>query len=231
VAAAHQQVALRMPESVDDVAITLSGGVGQLVYRHAQTGTWPATTAFGDLGIDLARRLAESPFWRPHLARFVPTALGRATVYGLLRHSTQVSGSTVYLRDPACLPLSDLILLGTLTPASSPADIERLVGLALRTNSGGCLRIEWDGDPRPPVRDLAERIGQALSRQAAPVGVPLVFLMRENLGKVFGQYLTGWGTLPGRVVVIDEIDPRDVQFAHIGAAGENVIPVSFYGMN
>ena len=131
-AAAHEQVALAMPPSAGDVAITLSGGVGQLVYRHQQAGTWPTTTAFGDLGIDLARRLAESPFWRGHLRRFVPTALGRATVYGLLRHSSQVSGATIYLPDPACLPLADLLLLGTLTPASSEADIERLVGLALR---------------------------------------------------------------------------------------------------
>ena len=55
--------------------------------------------------------------------------------------------------------------------------------------------------------------------------------MRENLGKVFGHYLTAWGSRPWRVVVIDELDPRDVQFAHLGAAGEKVIPVSFYGMN
>ncbi len=48
---------------------------------------------------------------------------------------------------------------------------------------------------------------------------------------MFGQYLTAWGKLPWRVVVIDEIEPRNAQFAHVGAAGENVIPVSFYGMN
>ena len=230
-AAAHQQAPLDMLEPAGDVAITLSGGVGQLVYRHAQAGDWPTTTAFGDLGVDLARRMAESPFWRQHLDRFVPAALGRATVYGLLRHSTQVSGATVYLPDPACLPLADLILLGTLTPASSDADVDRMVGLARRASSGGCIRIEWEGVTRPPVRELAERIGRSLGRQAAPGGVPLVFFMRENLGKVFGNYLTAWGTAPWRVVVIDEIDPRDVQFAHIGAAGEQVIPVSFYGMN
>ncbi len=129
VALACQQVPLEMPESTGERAITLSGGVGQLVYRHLETGAWPATTAFGDLGIDLARRIVASPFWEAHLKRFVPTALGRATVYGLLRHSTQVSGSTVYLPDPECLPLSDLLLLGVLTPASSDADIDRLISL------------------------------------------------------------------------------------------------------
>ncbi len=137
VASLHEQVPLEMPDAGGDVAITLSGGVGQLVYRHLQTGTWPATTAFGDLGVDLARRLAESDFWQKHLRRFVPTAQGRATVYGLLRHSTQVSGATVYLPDPACLPLGDLILLGRLAPSSSEADIDRLVGLALRAQPGG----------------------------------------------------------------------------------------------
>ena len=42
---------------------------------------------------------------RPTSVTFSPPALGRATVYGLLLHATQISGSTLFLPDPAILPL------------------------------------------------------------------------------------------------------------------------------
>jgi ethanolamine utilization protein EutA len=113
VAALHIQSPFHPGPETNNFAVTLSGGVGQLAYRGLKSNTWPTTTAYGDLGIDLARQLVERPFWRDHLTRFTPTALGRATLFGLLRHNTQVSGSTVYLKDPSVLPLSDLAIIGT----------------------------------------------------------------------------------------------------------------------
>src|SRR5262249_3149754 len=41
--------------------ITLSGGVGELAYRQTRGEPLPGTTEFGDLGIDLARRICQSP--------------------------------------------------------------------------------------------------------------------------------------------------------------------------
>jgi ethanolamine utilization protein EutA (predicted chaperonin) len=55
--------------------------------------------------------------------------------------------------------------------------------------------------------------------------------MRENLGKVLGQLITNWGRSPAALVVIDEIDARDTQFASIGRLQQGVLPVSFYGMS
>jgi ethanolamine utilization protein EutA len=227
----HQQAPLESPPQTADLAITLSGGVGQLVYAAQQGAGWPSTTAFGDLGIDLAQRMAETPFWNSHLRAFQPTALGRATVYGLLRYNTQVSGSTIYLSDPRLLPLPDLIILGTVGANSSPAEIGRLVALAAQVPAGACLRVELDRNSLDDVRKLAARIQQALLDRLVTSPLPLVLLMRENLGKVFGQYATRWGTSPTPLIVVDELDRRDGQFAHLGPLRDGVVAVSIYGMN
>ena len=198
-----------MPPTSADLAITLSGGVGQLVYAAQQGAGWPATTAFGDLGIDLARRISEMPFWKGHLQAFQPTVLGRATVYGLLRYNTQVSGSTIYLSDPRLLPLPDLIVLGSVGTHSSPAEIGRLVALAVQVPACACLRVDLERNHLDDVRELAGKIHQALLDCHVVSPVPLVLLMRENLGKVFGQYATRWGTSPAPLIVVDELDRRD----------------------
>src|SRR5205823_4624723 len=43
-----------LPATDSEPVITLSGGVGELAYRHAAGESMPARTEFGDLGIDLA---------------------------------------------------------------------------------------------------------------------------------------------------------------------------------
>jgi ethanolamine utilization protein EutA len=54
-------------------------------------------------------------------------------------------------------------------------------------------------------------------------------LVKENLGKTLGHYVTAWGALPLRLVVIDEVSARDAQFLRLGRLREQVVPVSFYG--
>lgn len=229
VAAMHEQVAFRPLPDVGKPAITLSGGVGQLVYNRLNGEAWPATTAFGDLGIDLARALAERPFWQPHLCKFVPTSLGQATVFGLLRYNTQVAGSTIHLADPKLLPLADLMILGTITASSTLAEVERLLSLARGARGGACLRIELPVPALAEIRSLAGRMRQALEQQSVPDGRPLVLLVRENIGKIFGQYLCDWGRLPLKLIVLDEIEDRAAQFAHVGSPWEGIVAVSLYG--
>lgn len=54
--------------------------------------------------------------------------------------------------------------------------------------------------------------------------------MEENLGKVFGHYVTRWGALPMQILVIDELALRDAQYVHVGLPHHQVVPVSFYGL-
>jgi ethanolamine utilization protein EutA len=231
IVALHEQARIELPQPVANLAVTLSGGVGQLVYAALQGSDWPPTTAFGDLGVDLARRIVERPIWRNHLQAFQPTALGRATAYGLLRYNTQVSGSTIFLSDPKILPLPDLIILGSVAASSSPVEVERLVKLAARAPAGASLRVEFDRADADEVRRMAARIRQALVARPPTSQVPLVLLMRENLGKVLGQCVSEWGASPMPLIVVDELDRMDGQFAHLGPLGDGVVPVSIYGMN
>ena len=77
-------------------AITFSGGVGQLIYDQRRGGPPPAITQFGDLGGELAARMLQTlvAAGRAAARGLEPEGLGRATVYGLLRHRTELSGAT-----------------------------------------------------------------------------------------------------------------------------------------
>jgi ethanolamine utilization protein EutA len=231
VAALHTQSPFHPGPETNNYAITLSGGVGELAYRGLTNNTWPTTTAYGDLGIDLARQLVERPFWRDHLTRFTPIALGRATLFGLLRHNTQISGGTVYWTDPSVLPLGDLAIIGTISPLTVLDEFDRLIALVARTVNGACLRVENAACDRASLLVLAERLRQSLARQSTIHHIPLVLLVRENLGKVLGQLVTNWGRSGVKLAVIDEVDARSAQFASVGRLHDGVLPVSFHGMN
>jgi ethanolamine utilization protein EutA len=227
----HEQVPFRLPADMGDMALTLSGGVGELVYDHLQGRPWPSTTAFGDLGIDLARRLLRSPLLAPHLQRFMPATAGRATAYGLLLHSTEISGSTIYLPSPGLLPLSDLPILGSIGDNSLDAELRDLLQLVRSSSQGGCLHVRFTSAGAAAVRSLGARLAQVLRAIDFPRARPLVLLVRENLGKTLGHYVTAWGTLPLALIVIDEIAVRDAQYVQIGRPRGQVIPVSYYGLN
>ena len=74
----YEQVPFHLPRDVGSYAVTLSGGVGELVYAHLRGEPWPSTTKFGDLGIDLARRFIETSPWANQLnsKKFVPAGGG-----------------------------------------------------------------------------------------------------------------------------------------------------------
>ncbi len=125
----YRQVGFTMPRDMSDYAVTLSGGVGELVYAHLQGRSWPSTTQYGDLGIDLAQRLVERSHWADQFRAFMPASGGRATVFGLLRYNTEVSGSTLFLPQPNQLPLVDIPLFGSISPEVSDEQLDYLLAL------------------------------------------------------------------------------------------------------
>jgi ethanolamine utilization protein EutA len=227
----HTQVPFRPLDQPANCAVTVSGGVGELIYAHLGGAPWPATTHFGDLGIDLAQRLLASPRWRQRLAQHRPVTAGRATVYGLLRHSIEISGSTLFMPCPEVLPLDDVPILGIVSVSSSEERLVELLELAARCPRGGCLRVELSSTGTAEVRKIGQRLAGAIARMRFPAERPLVLLVRENLGKTLGNYVSAWGALPLRLVVIDEVPVRDAQFARLGHMRQQVVPVSFYGLS
>jgi ethanolamine utilization protein EutA len=240
IARLHEQSAFRPPPLAEKAIVTLSGGVGELVYSHVLGQPWPSTTAFGDLGIDLARRLAGVSAWTDHFRSYIPAGSGRATVYGLLQYSTQVSGNTLFLPNPGVLPLRNVPIVGSISLTSTDEDICRLLDLIRRSPKGGCLRVKLAAErgltvsgppPATTIPELGRRLGGMLEKNFLPAGHPLILVMEENLGKVLGNYVINWGRIRSNVVVIDEIKPRDARFIQIGSLRNHVVPVSFHGMN
>jgi len=214
-----------------DLAITLSGGVGQLVYvQLANAGSPDSVTQFGDLGGELAARIARSPTIASRLDKVVPEGLGRATVYGLVKHNTELSGSTLYLPRPERLPLKNIPIVGTLGLETTDYEMAALVDLAGRGTPGGCIQVDLVSADLATVRDLGNRLANVIEARPLSRDRVLVLLVPENLGKVFGNYVSRWGTLEIDLIVIDEVPSRDAQFLHLGRMQQGIVPVWLYGM-
>jgi ethanolamine utilization protein EutA len=218
------------PADDEPPLITLSGGVGELVYRAALGGELPGTTVYGDLGIDLAQRILQSPRLSANLRDHAPLALGRATVLGLAVHHVQLSGSTLFLPHPERLPWADLPIVGRLTWPVANGDLLAALALAARSERGACLVLELaDGDYQT-VRDLGGRLAAIFSAGQFPAARPLALLVNQNVGQALGQYATGWRRLDVNLIVLDELPDRGAAFVTIGKPRGPLVPVSFYGV-
>ncbi|MCW5626442.1 MAG: ethanolamine ammonia-lyase reactivating factor EutA, partial [Burkholderiales bacterium] len=234
VARSHEQAPVAFDIRSADALIAFSGGVGELLYRHAAGEPLPGTTAYGDLGVDLALGIAASPLLSRDLQRFVPAQRGRATVYGLAMHSAALAGATLFLPDPSALPLRDLPIVARCDAGAEAAQLRAALQLAATHRGGACLQIVDAGGvlgTGAGARQLGERIAAALESGAYPADRSLVLLVSTNAGKALGSYATRWSRLPHRVIVIDEVPARRAHFVHLGSAREGIVPVSFYGIH
>lgn len=241
--ASHTQVLLITNAEVQKPVVTFSGGVGELIYGIATGRPMPSTTYFGDLGIDLAERIVQSPLLAESIADFIPENMGRATVYGLGIHSTEISGSTLFLPKANVLPLQDLPIVGKITMVEDDETIQKILML-VEKNGGGAIQI-LSGEKEVQknyvlegpftekhwrVRDLGQAICKNIESQNISSDIPLVLLAPGNFGKSLGNYATNWRKLSHKILVIDEISDRNAHFVNIGRIHNNIVPVSFYGV-
>ncbi len=228
IAQRHIQVPLHLPCPLGDVAITLSGGVGQLVYQHLGGQGTGGATQFGDLGGELAERIVRAAAIATRMSTFRPEGLGRATVYGLLRHSTEVSGSTLFLPHPERLPLKNVPIVGRIGRDTSDEHLGQLLGLVAGSAPAACLQVELDQPTLQAVRDLGNRLANLLASRPLPPGTTLVLLLAANVGKVLGNYMTRWGTIDVDAIVVDEVPTSDAQFVRLGRARDGLVPLWLY---
>jgi ethanolamine utilization protein EutA len=232
----HVQVLLRPPGgnlprvALSQAAITLSGGVGQLVYDRLRGRPAAGVTQFGDLGGELASGIVRSAKIVDRMRGLVPDGLGRATVYGLLRHSTDLSGTTLYLPEPGRLPLKNVPIIGRISPESSDEQLEQALELASRGAGAACLQVELEQYDVDRVRRLGTRLADLLEARPLPPQQVLVLLVPINLGKILGGYITRWGTVPLDLIVVDEVPYRDAQFVRLGRSCEGVVPLWLYAV-
>ena len=230
IAKKHSQVAIEIQPKIKP-KITFSGGVGELIYKISAGETLPTTTFYGDFGIDLALAISRSALLSADLKTCIPEHKGRATVVGLTLHSTEISGNTVYLPNPECLPLRDVPIIAKLALDSPIAQWRSAFALAEKRQGGACIQISACNNTLEQVHALATHIKDALHTSKYAPTQPLVILVESNIGKALGNYVSDWGQLDYNLIVIDELPTRAAHFVHIGRSHQGMIPVSFYGLS
>ena len=230
IAQKHTQVAIEIKPKTN-ANVTFSGGVGELIYKISASEPLPTTTFYGDFGIDLALAISRSALLSANLKTCVPEHKGRATVVGLTLHSTEISGSTVYLANATCLPLRDLPIIAKLAADSSIEQWQNTFALASKRPAGVCIQITACNSSLEQVRTLASQIKHALQTNIHAPSQPIVLLLEANIGKALGNYISDWGQLDYNLMVIDEVALRDAHFVHIGSVQQGMIAVSFFGLN
>ncbi len=191
--------------------IVVSGGVSEHLYGRDRIDR-------GDLGIALADAVLARRERLP--APIVPGAEGiRATVVGASQFSVQLSGSTIFLSDPAALPVHNVPVLRVRPDAAS---IRGAIGA--HGGSGAiALAIDWRGEPsHRALRVLAEAIAGATGARR-----PLVVALESDIAHSLGRVLTEELGLSGGVVVVDGLELRDLDYVDIGEVVRpaGVVPV------
>ncbi|MFM7074543.1 MAG: ethanolamine ammonia-lyase reactivating factor EutA [Planctomycetaceae bacterium] len=237
VAAIHEQVPFRprvAPGSLADAALSLSGGVGEVAYALAggdpRAAPPDGPAPWGDLGVELARAILAHPRLGPRMRGVRPEAGGRATVIGLMLHAVHLSGTSLHLPDPALLPLADLPIVGSFTPADPDDALEALLDLVRRSGRGGAVRVTGLGGGAAAVAACGARLARRLEAAPWPADRPLVLLLDADAGKALGACATRWGAIAVPLVVIDGLDLPDARFAALGRPHAGAVPVAFHGL-
>jgi len=231
-----EQVSFSYPPPIKPIAITFSGGVGELVYQAIAGKSLPTTTYFGDLGIDLAKAIVRSPLLSRSLTTMVPENEGRATVYGLALHSTEVSGNTLYLPNPEVLPIKHLPIISRFSGEVTQQELYDALKSICHCQTGGCLQIfikdtaHYLTNKVTMIRHLGNMFYEIFKELKPHSTLPIVILVDCNIGKSLGAYATNWGELELNLIVIDEVLLKDASFVNLRKQHQQVIPISFYGI-
>jgi ethanolamine utilization protein EutA len=197
--------------------ILFSGGVSEYIYGR-ETGS------FGDLGRMLGKEVRDQAEKRGY--RILDSGEGiRATVIGASQYSMQVSGETIFIPDPAALPLHNLRV--SMVHVSWDQPIAAKTANAIRKTIAAT-------DPEvktapfalvfisPPflgygaAQDLAQGIRQALA-PLDPAERPKMLVFEQNIGRVIGEALGAELNLP----CVDEVSLGEMDFIDVGNVVEN----------
>lgn len=209
--------------------LTFSGGVSEYFYGE-ETGR------YGDLGPSLAaavRRRADE--WGVEIR--TPKQRIRATVIGASQYTVQISGSTIFVKPDASLPIKNIAVLDPNLSLSSielsPDDIAEAIKVALtgRDLHDGrqavALYYRWQHSASYQrldafCRGIVAGLDSLLSR-----GQPLVLVTDSDLGGLVGLHCYESLKLPNPIVSIDGISVGDLDFIDIGELleGSGVAPV------
>jgi ethanolamine utilization protein EutA (predicted chaperonin) len=201
--------------------LVFSGGVGEYVNGFQNR-------EFGDLGLRLGRAIA-SRVGRFEVLR--PVESIRATCIGASQYSVQVSGDTLFLSDPALLPLRDLAAVAVRPDKPNAAaiadEIRRGVVRLDREEGRFALAIRWPHGPAySALRELCAGIADG-TRDLLSANAPLVVVLDADLAGIVGQMLRDELGVRAPLVCVDQIALSDLDFVDIGKVitEKSVVPV------
>jgi ethanolamine utilization protein EutA len=187
------------------VTVSFSGGVADCVEKEV---SW---LAYGDLGPLLGRAIRQSALCAG------PYRLGtqtiRATVIGAGCHSTQLSGSTIFLQN-APLPMQNLPV-AVLTTAQQELPAEELTGLIRRKmeslETWGVLHLPgWNAPDYGQVKALGAAIAKALE------GKPCYIALEADMAKALGNAIALHTGRDAQILCIDGISATEQSYLDIG---------------
>ena len=202
-------------------ALVFSGGVGEYI------NGWQ-DDEYGDLGRRLGRAVLERS------AAFTvlrPTESIRATCIGASQYTVQVSGDTLFLTDPAILPLRNLAAVAVhpvgADAAAIATEIRRGIARLDREDGAFALAVRWThGSRYTELRSLCDGIVDGTRGRLLPGG-PLVVVLDADVAGIVGEILHSELRVGAPIVCVDQIALSDLDFIDIGALipEHSVVPV------
>jgi ethanolamine utilization protein EutA len=203
--------------SVPPAAITFSGGVSEYIFD-----TEPRD--FGDiarlLALGIRKRLSE----RRGLPVVDPGNRIRATVIGASQFTVQVSGKTIYLSNPDCLPVHNVPVVRInpdMSGAIDAGEVARAITektAQLDIDPAGRLAISFTFEGDPEYSRLYA-LADGVRRATTPGGKRrdmLLLMIDGDIGKTMGNLLHRELDLPGDIVSIDGVQLQELDYVDIG---------------
>ena len=147
----------------------------------------------------------------------------------------QVSGKTIYLPDAGVLPVHNVPVVHLGLDLSGDIDVDKIVAafsksaghLDLGPNARMALAFTWAGAPEYP---RLAAMARAIMRFAAPTGrrdEMLVLMIDGDVGRGLGRILEKELRLDGKLVSIDGVQLRELDYVDIGEVLDppGVVPV------
>jgi len=195
-------------------AVTFSGGVAEYLFGRESAD-------YGDIALPLASAIRERLRSLP-VPVIDPGNGIRATVIGASQFTVQVSGKTIFLSNPAILPLRNVPVVHLqipekIEPDAIVAEIKRgLLRSDLKRDALVALAFEWTRAPEYHdlirlCRGIKQSLVDGLSHRR-----PLIILVDGDVGKTIGHLLRDELGMQSDIVSIDGVTLHELDFVDVG---------------
>ena len=194
------------------LTVSFSGGVADCIEK-------PLERRFGDMGPVLGQVIRQSLLCRGDYRLGEETI--RATVIGAGCHSTQLSGSTVFYKDPG-LPLKNLPVVVFSREEQESAELSEIIRERIQRADAEKIVLFLPGYPSPSysqVQSLAQKIAEATR------GQDLYLCLQEDMAKALGQAVCLCDPAIKRCLCMDGLSLTEGSYLDVGEPVGPALPV------